>query len=134
MNAVLPQAPAAARRRIATEADIVRHTLLTPSQFSFYCRRDTGSDRVDGSHQFRVCQRRRVHLKREPRDPADRFAVSNDLLGDFLGTANQQRAVRPSLRIEPRAGHGRPATLLPHIGDGPGETREELVGGFLRRL
>jgi hypothetical protein len=33
----------------------------------------------------------------------------SDLLGDFLGIANQQRAVRPSLRIEPRAGHGRPA-------------------------
>lgn len=104
------------------------------SRFSSQCRRDAGSDRFDGSHQFRVWQRRRVHLKREPGDPAERFAVSKDLLGDLLRMTNQQRAVRPSLGIEPRAGHWRPAALLPHIGDGTGVAREELIGSFLRRL
>jgi len=73
-------------------------------------------------------------LKREPRNPAERFTVPNDLLGDFLGIANQQRAVRPSLGIESRAGYRRPATLLPDIRDSTGVAREELVGGCLRRL
>jgi hypothetical protein len=81
-----------------------------------------------------VRQRRRIHLKREPGDPAQRFTVSKDLLGDFLRITNQQRAVRPSLGIEPRAGHGRPATLLADVGDSTGLAREELVGGFLRGL
>src|SRR5213080_3195978 len=110
------------------------YALRCASQFSFQGRRDAGPDRFDGPHQFRVWQRRRVHLKREPRDPAERLAVSHDLLGDFLGIANQQRSVRPSLRIEPRTGCGWPATLLPHIGKGARVAREELVGGFLRRL
>ena len=98
-------------------AMVTRQASRSGGQFSFQGRRDAGSDRFDGSHQFRVWQRRRVHLKREPGDPAQRFAVSKDLLGDFLGIANQQRAVRPSLGIEPRAGHGRPATLLAHVSD-----------------
>ncbi len=34
-----------------------------------------------------------------------------DLLGDFFGAANQQRACRPILRIEARPAHWRPAAL-----------------------
>ena len=77
------------------------YPLRCGSQFSFQRRRDAGSDRFDGSHKFCVWQRCGVHLKREPGDPAQRFTVSKDLLGDFLGIANQQRAVRPRCASNP---------------------------------
>jgi hypothetical protein len=46
-----------------------------------------------------VGQGSRIHLKRNPGDTAQRLAVTNYLLGHFIRTANQQRAVRTSLRI-----------------------------------
>src|SRR6185295_635949 len=56
------------------------------------------------------------------------------LLSDLLRIPDQQRAVRPSLGIEPGAGRGRPATLLADVGESTGVAGEELVGGFLRGL
>ena len=56
-------------------------------------RRDAGAEQFDSPHQLRVGQRRRVHLKSEARDTAQGFAVSQDLLCDFIGAPNQQRAL-----------------------------------------
>src|ERR1700681_2391286 len=59
--------------------------------------------------------------------------MSNDLLGDFVGAANQQRAVWTSLSVETRARDGRPSALLPDVGEGTGVPGKELIGRFLRR-
>jgi len=88
-------------RRFTLDSSSV-HPLRCGSRVSVHCRRDAGSDRFDGSHQFRVWQRRRVHLKREPGDPAQRFTVSKDLLGDLFRITNQQRADRPRWASNPR--------------------------------
>jgi len=94
---------------------------------------DVLPNRLNGLHQLGVRQRRRVHLKGDPRDATEGFAIAGNLFAHFLRAANQQSAIRASLRIEGRTSQSRPAALLAHIGDRTGITREEGVGCLLRR-
>jgi MarR family 2-MHQ and catechol resistance regulon transcriptional repressor len=57
-----------------------------------------------------------------------------DLVDHFVQAANEQRAMRTSLRVEVRTRHRRPPALLADIGDGTGLARIKVVSGFLRRL
>jgi hypothetical protein len=47
-------------------------------------------------------------LKGEARNATERLAVSKDFLDDFLGAADQERALWTSLSVETGAGDGRP--------------------------
>jgi len=72
-------------------------------------------------------------LKSEAGDTTKRFTVANDLLYYFFGVADEQRALRGSLRIEVSTGDGRPSALLRDSGDGAGVAWEEVIDGFLCR-
>jgi hypothetical protein len=54
--------------------------------------RDAGADRFDGSHELRMRQRRRVHLKTDAGDAAQRFTVSNDLLDHLFDAVGLSRS------------------------------------------
>ena len=59
--------------------------------------------------------------------------MPDDLLYHFVGAANQQRALRASLCIEPGTRDGRPSALLPHISECLGVPRKEVIRCLLRR-
>src|SRR2546430_7453948 len=59
--------------------------------------------------------------------------MPNDLLYNFFGVANEQRALRSQLPIEIGAGDGRPSPLLRDRGDGAGVSRKEVISSLLRR-
>src|SRR3954466_12568055 len=90
-------------------------------------RRDARAEQLDCAHQLVVGQGAGVHLEREARHSAECFAVAEDLLDDFIGTADQQRALRPSLRVEAFAGDWRPAALTTDVGECPGVPGKEFV-------
>src|SRR2546428_14195509 len=94
--------------------------------------RDAGADRFDGPHGPGVRDRGRVHLKREAGDAAKGFAVPNDLLDHLVGAADEQGALRGSLRGEVGTGDGSPTALLADVGHGAGVAGEEVVDGLLR--
>jgi len=72
-------------------------------------------------------------LKSEAGDTTKRFTVANDLLYYFFGVADEQRALRGSLRIEVSTGDGRPSALLRDRGDGAGVAWEGVIDGLLCR-
>jgi hypothetical protein len=72
-------------------------------------------------------------LKTEAGDAAQCFTVPNDLLDHFFGVADEQCALRVSLRIEVSTGNGRPTALLRDRGDGAGVAWKEIIDGLLRR-
>jgi hypothetical protein len=57
--------------------------------------------------------------------------VSNDLLGHFVGFADQQCAMSTSLGVEPRTGDGRPPALLRDIGNGARIAGEEFIASLM---
>src|SRR3954467_4692331 len=80
-------------------------------------RRDARAEQLDCAHQFVVGQGAGVHLEREARHSAECFTVADDLLDDFIGAADQERALRTSLRVEAFAGDWRPAPLTTDVGE-----------------
>ena len=58
--------------------------------------------------------------------------MPKDFVDHFARAANQQRAVRTSLRVEARTRHGRPPALLADIRHRLRVTGEEGVGRLLR--
>src|SRR3954468_10025968 len=90
-------------------------------------RRDARAEQLDCAHQLVVREGAGVHLEREARHSAQCFAVSEDLLDDFIGAADQQRALRASLRVEAFAGHRRPAALTADVGECSRVAGEESV-------
>src|SRR3954468_10632524 len=90
-------------------------------------RRDARAEQLDCAHQFVVGQGAGVHLEREARHSAECFAVAEDLLDDFIGTADQQRALRTPLCVEAFARDGRPAALTSDVGERPRVAGKEFV-------
>src|SRR4051812_17584642 len=80
-------------------------------------RRDARAEQLDCAHQFVVGQGAGVHLESEARHSAECFAMADDLLDDFIGAADQQRALRASLRVEALAGDRRPTALTTDVGE-----------------
>src|SRR5882672_2111516 len=89
-----------------------------PSGHQFFAQRrcDLGAEHFDRLHELLVRQGGRVHLKSETRDAAQRFTVSNDLLGNLLRIPDQQRSLRTSLSIEISASDRTPSAFLPNVG------------------
>ena len=58
--------------------------------------------------------------------------MPKDFVDHFARAANQQRAVRTSLRVEARTGHWRPPALLADIRHRLRVTGEEGIGSLLR--
>ena len=57
-------------------------------------RGDAFAKQGDGLHEFCVRERGDVHLETEPRDAAESGAVFEDFLRDFIGAADEERAIR----------------------------------------
>jgi hypothetical protein len=106
---------------------------LATGEIFAHCGRDASAKRFDGLHELCVGQGGRIHLKSDARDAAQRFTVSYDLVGDFVGAADQQRAIRAPLRVEVRTSAGTPAALLADVADRAGVAGIELIRGLLRR-
>ena len=78
-------------------------------------------------------QRRRIHLKRDSGNAAQRFAMPHDPLGHFVRFPDKQRTVRSALGVEALAGNGTPAPFLGDAADGLGVAGEVVVAGLLAR-
>src|SRR5205814_10551025 len=108
-----PPKPSRAKRSVQPRARDARGCrnarFLDHHHFLAQRRRDLAAEQLDRRHELRVRQRRRVHLEREARDASQRFAVSLDLLRDFVWATNEQRAIGASLCVERGTGCWRPA-------------------------
>src|SRR5258708_8023937 len=59
--------------------------------------------------------------------------MPNVLLYYFFGVADEERALRGSLRFEASAGGGRQSALVRDRGDSAGVAGKEVIDGLLRR-
>src|SRR5438270_2975978 len=94
--------------------------------------RNAAGDQVDGTRQLSMRQRGTVHHERDSRDAGQRVAGSQDLRGDLVGGADQQRAVRGDLSVELGSRDRPPSTLLADRTEGARITREKVFGGLVR--
>lgn len=85
-------------------------------------RGDAFAKQGDGLHEFCVWERGDVHLETEPRDAAESGAVFEDFLRDFIGAADEERAMAADERVEMSARDGRPAALFADLGESVGVT------------
>lgn len=72
-----------------------------------------------------------IHLETEPRDAAESGTVLEDFLSDFIGTADEERAMAADERVKMSARDGRPAALFADLGESVGVTGKKLFGGLL---
>ena len=74
-----------------------------------------------------------AHLQQKPLISED-LVLAQDLVGDLLRAAHQQRALGPAHRVELPAPDRQPAAFPPDGVHGRGVVREERVGRALRRV